>query len=870
MYKKVMLVLALLVIASLMIVGCNGNDQANNNADNNEPMGNNDNDTAGNNDNDGDDVVETDVPEPTEPPEPPTTRHGGWLDSVSMSVVTADTAVTQIEAGAIDIYASNLSTPADFEAIREAGLLRSYQFGLYYDITFNPAGPEFAVTGGFNPFSNAKIREAMNWLIDRENISQEIYGGTAIPKFFSIVSGFPDYARYVDVIRGIEAKYAYDFDKAEGIITAEMEDMGAVKNADGLWTYNDEVVDLIFLIRNDSDGTRVPQGDYVSNQLESIGFTVTRDYRTSSEASPLWVLGNMDDGLWHLYTGAWDSCAVSRDDGGDFQFFYTQQSGYAFSDLWQRYEITDSFFECSEALANNTFSTLDERGEYFKACLTEVNDFAFRIWTVDGKGASTWKQGLEVAYDLSAGVDINTLWPWTLRYTGEEGGHVNWADPDLFVDPANPVAGSNWTYDSQWQIAVSDWDAIPNPHTGLTMPQRLESAEVYIEEGLPVGATLDWVTLEFVAQNDVPADAWVDWDPVSETFITVGEMYPDGVTAKRKAVYHYGPEIWDVTWHDGTPLSMADFVMGMIYTFAPGSEGSSIYDESQAAPLTSFKDTFRGFKIVSEDPLVFELYSDTYYLDAEFNAVPYRTAFWPEYGYGQAPWYMMAVATKAEVAQTLAFSAAKSDLLEVEWMNFIAGPSLEILDGHLDEAIAEGYIPFEATLGDFITADQAATAYANLKAWYGDHGHFWTGTGPYFLDEVYPVEKTLTLLHNPNHVDLSDKFAGFAEPKLAELTVEGAGLVTSGAEAAFDVYVDFGGAPYPSNEVAQIKYLLFDATGEIVEVGAGVEAGEGYYTITLSSDTTGALSAGSTKMEVIAVVIPVSIPSMTSFEFVVE
>ena len=66
-------------------------------------------------------------------------------------------------------------------------------------------------------------------------------------------------------------------------------------------------------------------------------------------------------------------------------------------------------------------------------------------------------------------------------------------------------------------------------------------------------------------------------------------------------------------------------------------------------------------------------------------------------------------------------------------------PMFDILDGHLDEAIAEGYIPFAATMGDYVTADQAATAYANLKAFYGDHGHFWTGTGPYILDEVYCV-----------------------------------------------------------------------------------------------------------------------------------
>ena len=46
---------------------------------------------------------------------------------------------------------------------------------------------------------------------------------------------------------------------------------------------------LIFLIRPDGDGTRKPMGDYVANQLETIGFTVDRQYKTSSEAFPIWL-----------------------------------------------------------------------------------------------------------------------------------------------------------------------------------------------------------------------------------------------------------------------------------------------------------------------------------------------------------------------------------------------------------------------------------------------------------------------------------------------------------------------------------------------------------------------------------------------------
>lgn len=302
MYKRISILLALAIVASMLLVGCGGTDQV---------------DQA------------TDVPDVVawDPYAGMTSKAagtvGGWLDAVSMTLVTSETAVTQIEAGAVDLYASNLSTPTDFEAIVDAGLERSYQFGLYYEITYNLSGPLFTGTGGFNPFSNQKIREASQWLYNRDYISQEVYGGTAIPKFFSIVSGFPDYARYVDLIRPLEAKYAFDKEKAVGIIDTEMAAMGAVKNADGKWEYDGEVVTLIFLIRTDSDGTRVPVGDIIATWWEEIGFATDRQYKTSSEASPLWVLGNPDDGLWHMYTGAWGSGAVSRDDGSDFQFFFS-------------------------------------------------------------------------------------------------------------------------------------------------------------------------------------------------------------------------------------------------------------------------------------------------------------------------------------------------------------------------------------------------------------------------------------------------------------------------------------------------------------------------------------------------------------------
>jgi peptide/nickel transport system substrate-binding protein len=345
----------------------------------------------------------------------------------------------------------------------------------------------------------------------------------------------------------------------------------------------------------------------------------------------------------------------------------------------------------------------------------------------------------------------------------------------------------------------------------------------------------------------------------------------DYTSAKRKVTYYYPADLFDtITWHDGSAMTIGDFVMPMIMSFATGKPGSPIFDASSASALQSSLAAFKGQKIVSTDPLVIELYSDTWYADAEANAVPFRTAFWPEYGYGQSSWGMIAVANKAEENFELAYSQDKADANEIEWMNWIGGPSLEILAAKLDEAIAENYIPFEATLGQFVTADEAAARYANLKAFYEEYGHFWSGTGPYILKDVFQVEKTATLVYNPNFSDPADKWAMFSSPMLAELSVDGAGRVTIGEEANFDVFVDFEGAPYPADQVSEIKYLLFNSDSEIVEVGLAQFVAEGQYSVTLSADTTAKLQAGANKLEVVSIVIPVSIPSIASFEFVSE
>jgi peptide/nickel transport system substrate-binding protein len=798
---------------------------------------------------------------------PPVDRKGGWLDTVTMIAdPSVQSAVTRIIAGDIDVYAQSSSNAETFKTATDAGLQTINSYGSYNDLTFNTYGPVFEEsTGGLNPFAVREVREAMNRLLDRNYIVQEIMGGLAVPKFFPLTAGFPDYAKYIDVARELEAKYAYDFDAANAVITGVMEDLGAVL-VDGKWTFNDEPVTIILLIRVEDERRQI--GDYVANQLEAAGFATDRQYKTSSEASVLWVRGNVADGLWHLYTGGWITTAIDRDQGSNFEFFFSPRSAYSFTTLWQSYELTDEQVELFTTLANNDFTNLDERKELFSQAMRDGIETSNRLWLVDRLSYSPLAANVEVGADLAGGISGSSIGAHTLRFSGEEGGDLTYAMADLLVEPINGVAGSNWIYDTVPMTRFADSPGVvTDPFTGLALPNRIEKAEVTIQEGLPVGVTLDWVTLEFAPEIAVPEDAWSDWDVEGQKWITAGEKFPEGATAKVKSVAYYPADFFStVTWHDGSPISVADFVMALIVPFDVAKEGSAIYDESQAGNLESFLSAFKGYRIASTDPLVVEFYSDNYALDAENNV----TTFWPNYGYGTQPWQAVAIGYMADAAGELAFSADKAEAAEVEWMSYISGPSLEILRAKLTEAKDSGYIPYPNVMGEFLTADEVASRYSNFERWYIRQGHFWVGVGPYYLNKVFPVEKTLSMTRYQEYPDSASKWARFSEARIADAEVDGPGRVDIGAEATFDVFVTFKGEAYAQADIAEVKYLLFDANGALAASGAAEAVADGQYSVTLSADVTSKLAAGSNKIEIAILSKLVSLPAFATFEFVTQ
>jgi peptide/nickel transport system substrate-binding protein len=373
-----------------------------------------------------------------EPAAPMTERHGGWLDEIDISVVAGDSAISQLQAGTIDFYSFGLASDV-YPAIQEAGLNTTQSFGAYYGINLNPA--VFNDTTQLNPFSNRKVREALNWMIDRNYVNQEIYAGGSLPKFFPFTTQLVEYTNLIETARALEAKYAYDLDRAKEVIDTEMPAMGAELGPDGKWQHNGEPITLVFLIRNDGDGTRLPMGDYVSNQLESLGFTVDRQYKTSSEIFPIWQGTSAADGQWHMYTAGYIPAGFAslRDERANLQQSYLNTSVQA-SEPFISNVSDPEFQKLGDDLAQGNFSSKEERDQMMARGLELALEDSLFVWVIDQQTYSPYNNNVHVTWDpryWSGGNKCRPIQPASQRPGG-------WRAKDRNERPLHATVEHHW------------------------------------------------------------------------------------------------------------------------------------------------------------------------------------------------------------------------------------------------------------------------------------------------------------------------------------------------------------------------------------------------------------------------------------------
>ena len=222
----------------------------------------------------------------------------------------------------------------------------------------------------------------------------------------------------------------------------------------------------------------------------------------------------------------------------------------------------------------------------------------------------------------------------------------------------------------------------------------------------------------------------------------------------------------------------------------------------------------------------------------------------------------------ADAGGDLAFSSDKAEAIEIEWANYIAGPSLEILEANMNEAAEAGMIPYADAMADYVTEEEISERWAALQAFYADKGHFWVDAGQYMLKEAFPVEGTVILARFADYPDAPDKWLRFSTPQIAEVAIDGESRVTVGEEAVFDIEVSFDGAPYAMDDIDTVKYLVFNALGDLAISGEAEAVEDGLFQVTLSAEETGSLETGANLLEVAVVPNLVSVPTFGSVEFV--
>ncbi|MEM0327275.1 MAG: ABC transporter substrate-binding protein [Thermoproteota archaeon] len=771
----------------------------------------------------------------------PEVPNGPWVDEIAFfEEPDPNKAVDMLSTGAADVYLWGIGDPAVFSKIKSNPNLKyGVAYGTFNDIAFNPA--EFK-TGDLNPFADPTIREAMNYIIDRNYIANDIYGGLAIPKWVSHVSAFPDYGKLADVIKPLEFKYTYDFEKGKAIVYEEMAKLGATLE-EGKWYYKGKPVVINLVIRIEDQRKQI--GDYFASQLEKLGFTVNKLYKSSREASPIVYRGDPTLGQWNAYTEGWITGGISLDDSGDLGWYYTSL-GAPTSGTFMAYARPDPLlYEIAQKLWSGQYKNDAERVALMAQGLPLALKDSLKVFVVDQISAFPYRSNIQVATDFGAGFN-NPIWTRTIQFVGQTGGTVRAASPQVLVDPWNPVAGTNWLFDGLIQQGINDYAFITNPYTGKNMMNRVANYTVQVNS----------------SGIEVPTNVIYGWDTKNNTYVFV----KPNTFATTKVVAVYDTNLG--TYHDGTPISVEDFIGLPALGFERVDPNSTLYDPSAVPNFESWRSWFIGSRIVNLNPLTIEYYGNySNPIDPSLTAASYIG--WPNF-----PWDLMEITRLAEEHGELAYSQYKATNKSIEWMNLIGGPSLSILEKWLDWAIQNKYVPEDlkkeaAFYGIQITPEEAVARYQALKNFYQTYGHFYVASGPFFLYKVDFAAHQAVIKAFRNYPYKADKFAFLTTPPIPEVSTSVPSQVVPGLQTVINVTLSYKGQPYPSNKVQYVKYLVTDPYGNMVAKGDANFVSEGSYTITLDPQLTGSFTPGTYTVLVIATSTEVAIPATLTTPFTV-
>ena len=741
--------------------------------------------------------------------EPASDRPGPAADRLLFNSFFVDRAPLDIEAGNMDLYLFGLKTEAaqDLRGAKDVRLIDAP--ATQVDLILNPAP---AREGELNPFSIKEVRQAMQYLVNREAIAQDIYRGAAQPMLTQVGPSDPDFLTIYDIDRG--SGITYDPELARDLISEAMTTAGA-ELVDGTWHYEGQPIRIKLIGRVEDERRDI--ADLVRSELEAAGFEVAITYDQFAAALQKVYASDPASFEWHIYTEGWGRSSASRYDVGAVNAYIApwlgQMPGWREEGFWQ-YE-NDELDQLGQTLYRGQFTSLDERNEIYRTMTQAGLDESVRIWlaTVDNSFPV-----LDDVEGLTTDIVAGPRNPWALRDAHVPGsGDVRVGHQWVWTERTtyNPVGGFGDVYSVDVWRNLTDPPIWNDPFTGLPQPFR---AEYEVETSGPDGTM------------DVPDDA-LAWDVETKTWVPVAA----GTTAVSKVTFDYS-KYTSANWHDGQPITLADAV----YSIAQGFDLA--YDPEKAKIETALAvtarpvlETFKGYRLTDDDRL--EVYTDYWHFDDDYIA-----AYASPTGFDM-PWEVKAAMDELVFNERrAAYSDTAASRFSVPWLSLVLKRDAQLVDRTLrgferDEFVPAGVFQFgDRTL---VTPEDALARYQAAQDWFDEKDHLVISQGPFYLERFDPPAQfaELDAFRDPSYPFTAGDFYRGDPPTLA-ITDVAAEPVVPGEAAVVEATVDGPG-------MVAMRYLLLDpAVGEVVASGDAEAGADGAFNVTIPADVTGSLFPG--------------------------
>ncbi len=733
---------------------------------------------------------------------PPHQNPGPATERLFFTSFHVDRAPLELEQGSMDLYIFGLKVLAAREVRNNPDVKLFEAPSTMLSLILNPAP---APQGGLNPFSIKKVRQAVQRLINRDFVAQEIFGGMAVPMVTNVSPLDYDYLNIFEVVH--QANTGYAPEQARRDIEEAMKEAGA-EMVDGVWNYEGRPVRLKFIIRLEDE--RRDFGDLLAAELEQAGFMVERAYRNFAPA--IFTVYSSDPQVfqWHLYTEGWGRGAAQRYDFASVNQMNApwlgNMPGWQEVGFWQ-YENAQ-LDEIGQTIFTGQFQSKDERDQLYRQAIEIALDESVRLWVVNRLDSFPALQGLQgITEDLVAGprsiwslreaflegkdeLTVGNLWVWTERTT--------W----------NPIGGLGDVYSVDIWRNLNDPPMWNHPFTGTPISFR---ASFDVETGGPDG------------KLDVPSDA-VMWDSASGQWQPVGA----GVQATSKVTLDYSL-YFQSTWHHGEPITMADLVYSIYQRFdmANNSNKSKI-EVALAVTSRPFLETYRGFRVLDDNQL--EVYVDFWHFDPSYIA-----SYASPSGLTM-PWeVLLAMDTLVFEERRGAYSDTTAQRFNVPWLSLAMEKDSRLVRDTISD-LAEGQLPqgvFDIGGSALATADEAADRYQAAMDWFEQHNNMVISNGPYFMTRYDPPAQfaELQAFRESTYPFKPGDWSFGSPPQMQFLDIE-ADPVKAGSSATVKVQVEGPGD-------LGLLYLLIDpTTGGVLASGEAERSSGSELVIELGGDVT--------------------------------